>query len=103
MSEHPRLLDLFCGAGGAAKGYQMAGFHVTGVDCSPQPHDVGDAFIQADALTCPLAGFDASHASPPCEKDTRLNARLGYRHQLDLIGPTRELLEGSPTPDVIEN
>ena len=28
----PRLLDLFCGAGGAAMGYHRAGFEVVGVD-----------------------------------------------------------------------
>jgi len=33
-----RLLDLFCGAGGAAMGYYRAGFEVEGVDNKPQPH-----------------------------------------------------------------
>src|SRR6185503_20855192 len=47
----PRLLDLFCGAGGAARGYQMAGFHVTGVDINPQPRYAGDEFVQGDAMT----------------------------------------------------
>jgi 2-polyprenyl-3-methyl-5-hydroxy-6-metoxy-1,4-benzoquinol methylase len=28
----PRLLDLYCGAGGAAVGYHRAGFDVVGVD-----------------------------------------------------------------------
>src|SRR4029077_3770260 len=51
----PRLLDLFCGAGGATRGYQLAGFHVTGVDINPQPHYVGDDFMQADVMD-PLIG-----------------------------------------------
>lgn len=63
----PKLLDLFCCAGGATKGYQRAGFYVVGVDSKPQPHYCGDEFYQADALEFLLEGYDAYHASPPCQ------------------------------------
>jgi DNA (cytosine-5)-methyltransferase 1 len=99
----PRLLDLFCGAGGAAKGYQLAGFYVVGVDVKPQPHYCGDEFVQADAMTFPLDGFDAIHASPPCQAyvQSGMVARDG-RHP-KLVEPMRARLRASRTPYVIEN
>jgi site-specific DNA-cytosine methylase len=36
----PRLLDLFCCAGGAGIGYRKAGFEVVGVDINLFKHDV---------------------------------------------------------------
>lgn len=103
----PRLLDLFSGAGGAARGYQLAGFHVTGVDLRPQPRYAGDVFVQADALTFDLSGFDAVHASPPCQAFTRAKhlraAQGGTTKALDLLAPTRERLLASGLPYVIEN
>ncbi len=98
----PRLLDLFCGAGGAARGYQMAGFHVTGVDINPQPRYAGDEFIQADAMTFPLDRYDAIHASPPCQDYT--SAGVIYPHGTGYLLPAmRKRLSGQPTPWIIEN
>jgi DNA (cytosine-5)-methyltransferase 1 len=100
----PRLLDLFSGAGGAAKGYQRAGFYVVGVDWRPQPNYCGDEFRQADALDYPLDGFDAIHASPPCPRYSLVSGFQGVKDDHpDLVGPLRDLLEQTPIPYVIEN
>ncbi len=100
----PRLLDLFCGAGGAAVGYHRAGFDVVGVDIAPQPHYPFE-FHQADALTFPLDGFDAIHASPPCQAYSRLRTLpwLRDREYWDSIPPTLDYLVGSGLPWVMEN
>jgi DNA (cytosine-5)-methyltransferase 1 len=106
----PRLLDAFCGAGGAARGYQRAGFHVTGVDIVPQPRYAGDEFVLGDALELLATHgreFHAVHASPPCEGYLNLgavNRALGRRYEHpDLIAAVRELLLASGRPYVIEN
>jgi DNA (cytosine-5)-methyltransferase 1 len=103
----PRLLDLFCGAGGCTKGYQQAGFHVTGVDINPQPRYCGDEFIQDDALkylaACPaVLMYDAIHASPPCQDYSRALRHMAAP-QPRLIDPVRDLLEAKGLPWVIEN
>jgi len=118
-----RLLDTFCGAGGATKGYQMAGFEVVGVDIKPQKHYVGEHFIQADALdvlyalahgdcwddqdghTWHLEDLDAIHASPPCQGYSIMNNLpwlKGKEYPL-LIRPIQEVLESIGKPYVIEN
>jgi DNA (cytosine-5)-methyltransferase 1 len=105
----PQLVDTFCKAGGATRGYQRAGFYVVGVDIEPQPNYCGDEFIQADALELLadhgfLSRFDAVHASPICKKWTAYRRRPEHVPEYpDLIGPTRELLEQSGRPWVIEN
>jgi DNA (cytosine-5)-methyltransferase 1 len=108
----PRLLDLFCGAGGAAVGYARAGFEVVGVDIAPQPrypfefhqHDamwaIGDGWDYWEEV-----GFAAIHASPPCQPFTAYKRRGGgvgdgYGN---LIAETRELLWNTGLPWVIEN
>jgi hypothetical protein len=99
-----KLLDLFCGGGGAAMGYHRAGFDVLGVDINPQPN-YPFPFIQADAMTFPLDGFDAIHASPPCQAYSmagRLHPGSSANHP-DLIAPTRERLRDTGLPYVIEN
>ena len=100
----PRLLDLFCGAGGASVGYHQAGFEVVGVDIAPQPHYPFE-FHQADALTFPLEGFDALHASPPCERYANVTAWRGaLTVHPDLLPPTRARLQAiAAVPWVIEN
>jgi len=103
LKQRPRLLDLFCGAGGAAKGYHDAGFNVVGVDINPQPHYPYE-FIQADAMTFPLDGFDVIHASPPCQRYSVVNRGIGnHMSHPDLLPGTRDRLVDSGVPWVIEN
>lgn len=103
----PRLLDLFCCAGGAARGYQRAGFEVYGVDVSPQPRYVGDGFYLGDAVYkgWELLGrhsFSAIHASPPCQAHSDLQ-KQSKRFYEDFIPDTRALCEASGLPYIIEN
>lgn len=100
-----RLLDLFCCAGGAGEGYRRAGFDVTGVDIRPQPRNP-HRFIQGDALEYLAAHgeeYDAIHASPPCQAHSDLKHMWNAKKHVDLIAPTRELLEKLGKPFVIEN
>ena len=124
----PRLLDLFCGAGGAAMGYHRTGFDVVGVDNKPQPHypfpyilgdaiKIMDLFLQGVQVKSQGRGFYewyslndfvAIHASPPCQafstiaKQNRSIRPDKYCHP-DLIKQTRGRLVGSGKPYVIEN
>ena len=106
-----RLLDLYCKAGGASKGYRLAGFEVVGVDIKKQkryPYE----FIQADCLELMkdmnfLKSFDVITASPPCQTHSITqhlrNAQGNSTDKIDLIPQTREALIASGKPYVIEN
>ena len=102
----PLLLDLFCGAGGAAMGYHRAGFEVWGVDIAPQPN-YPFKFFKWDALEVlryfVLEGrIDAIHASPPCQAYTEAQKIQGREHP-DYVAGVRDYLEGIGLPYVIEN
>lgn len=121
----PRLLDLFCKAGGAGMGYHLAGFEVVGVDIEPQPNYPFE-FHQADALamrrdrlngcwhegvttTLPgrlaacLGHFDAVHASPPCHDHSALSGLVGQDGTGWMLHATIDLLRRLGVPWVVEN
>lgn len=106
MNRRPKLLDLFCGGGGAGMGYSRAGFEVVGVDNEQQDnypfeffHDNALRVLQDDSF---LARFDAIHASPPCQAYSTLN-RFNETNYPDLYEVTRDQLERIGLPWVIEN
>lgn len=104
----PKLLDLYCGAGGAAMGYHQAGFDVVGVDIVDQPN-FPFLFIKADVMELDLPGRTrafgavAIHASPPCQAYSPLNALSPGKVYPDLLAPTREALIETGLPFVLEN
>ena len=106
-----KLLDLFCGVGGASAGYAAAGFEVHGVDLKHgkrYPY----TYMRADVLDVLrdenyLDQFDVIHASPPCQthsitKHLR-NAQGKSTSKIDLIPETRAALVASGKPYIIEN
>lgn len=104
-----RILDLFCGAGMASDGYAAAfrNWDIVGVDINPQP-DYPYRFVQADAMTFDLSGYDLIHASPPCQLFTRaqhLRDAQGSESSetIDLLTPTIERFASLDTPYIIEN
>ena len=98
FGRRPRLLDLFCCAGGAGTGYFRAGFDVVGVDLNPQPN-YPFAFVRTDALNLDpkfISTFDAIHASPPCQSYSALAKRNGNADAWSqLIEPVSDILDRS--------
>lgn len=108
----PRLLDLFCGAGGAGWGYHLTGFDVVGVDIEEHTYPAGGFMVRdaMEVLTSPgfsnwLDTFDVIHASPPCQGYTTMSAKYpkAQAEWPQLIGPVREALEAWGGVYVIEN
>jgi DNA (cytosine-5)-methyltransferase 1 len=126
----PKALDLYSCEGGAARGYDLAGFDVYGVDLFtstkggfsrkryPYPARQGDALFALEMLLADgrlrfdngeglgLSDFAAIHASPPCQHasaGTRAMRSRGDNRHPALIEPTRELLRRTGLPYVIEN
>jgi DNA (cytosine-5)-methyltransferase 1 len=93
-------------------GYARAGFEVVGVDHIDQPN-YPFRFYRHDALAVlrnvaehgHALGrfFDVIHASPPCQAYSTVTGRNSRARHASLIAPTRELLEATGLPYVIEN
>ncbi|MFD4140244.1 DNA methylase [Streptomyces sp. NPDC058572] len=110
----PLLLDLFSCAGGAAMGYHRAGFTVHGCDIAdrpnyPFPYHRGDALAYLARLITSgeIRRYAAVHASPPCQHGCALtvgtNRSQGWGGtHVDLVATTRELLDETGLPYVIE-
>lgn len=106
MGARPRLLDLFCGAGGAGTGYHLSGFEVVGVDIAPQPNYPFE-FHRGDAMAFPLDGFHAVHASPPCHDHSTVTGRdrkaRGSKGTGWMLAAVIDWLGVSGLPWVVEN
>lgn len=106
-----KLLDLYCGVGGASAGYAAAGFEVHGVDLKHgkrYPY----TYLRADVLDILqddnfIQQFDVIHASPPCQTHSITqhlrNAQGKTTSKVDLIPQTRAALIASGKPYIIEN
>ena len=102
-----RLLDLFCCQGGAGVGYSRAGFEIVGIDQDRQPR-YPFAFFQADITLLSVEwvranGFDAIHASPPCQGYSAMRHAPGAVGAPLLIDQTRDILNKTGLPWIIEN
>ena len=110
QTNKPRLLDLFCGAGGASMGYAMAGFDVTGIDLKhgkryPFTYIKGNVLDYLNPEF--LSQFDVIAASPPCQtfsatKHLR-NAQGKSTSKVNMIPEVRDALIASGKPYIIEN
>jgi DNA (cytosine-5)-methyltransferase 1 len=105
-----KLLDLFCGAGGASMGYAQAGFEVTGIDVKHgkrYPFNYIKADVRDYLNNDYLSQFDVIAASPPCQTHSATrhlrNAQGKSTTKVDMIEEVRQALVNSGKPYVIEN
>lgn len=122
----PKAFDLYCCEGGVSEGLRRAGFDPYGLDLFedysqkryPFPSVKMDALAALDVLNMGdrlpfahkggtvewlgLADFTIASASPPCQRYSITNAARQHDYP-DLIGPTREALQATGLPYVIEN
>lgn len=98
------VLDGFCGAGGATRGFQIEGHTVTGVDSKPQPRYIGDRFIKKNFFDLDInwirRNFDLVYTGPPCQAYVTMSHRDNHPN---LVGPTRVRLKEIGLPWIIEN
>lgn len=118
-----RLLDLYSCAGGAGEGYRRAGFDVYSVDIAEQPNNPfpflrGDVLevlatlLRGEKISFPngedlsLDDFHAIHASPPCQAYSVTKSKTAHnrkKEHVDLVAPTRDLLNQTGKPWIMEN
>lgn len=113
------VLDAYCCEGGVSTGWHRAGFAVFGVDLFKHRNAAGKLVgfsqkrypfpsMQMDAVEfIRLYGhlFDVIVASPPCQPHTAaLRAeRASGKHRPSLIEATREVIQATGRPYVLEN
>jgi DNA (cytosine-5)-methyltransferase 1 len=102
------MLDLFCGAGGAGRGYANAGFRLHGVDIRKIRIHYPYEYTSMDAITFletqDLSKYTAFHASPPCQPYSKASRDDKYgKKALDMLPRVRQLLKATGKPYIIEN
>ena len=100
-----RILDLFCGAGGAAMGYHQAfpDAEIVGVDINPQPR-YPFHFEQGNAMDWLwLRSFDFIHASPPCQDWSTLKTAHDGHGTAWMLPTILDRFQRCGVPYVVEN
>lgn len=104
-----KILDLYCCCGGASMGLSDNGRNkITGIDIKGN-HNYPFEFVKTDVFTLEpsfFEEFDFIWASPPCQQFSIGSQRwinCGHRTYCNLIQPTRDLLNKTGKPYVMEN